>query len=148
MGEVFRFNYFDESKGIKILYTLENKLEDYPRFGVFNKDQTKFIVTSSMDILYVDIIKHLEIDLDDREHISSIQNILVGSSHFYVLANKSHARLGYYLFSVNIDEPDEESEYLISWNNKLDIGNCDMSMMPEINKETGEKTYSIVVSYK
>ena len=106
MGEVFRFNYFDERKGIKILYTLDNKLEDYPRFGVFNKDQTKFIVTSSMDILYVDTVKHIEIDLDDREHISSIQNILAGSSHFYVLANKRHARLGYYLFSVNIDEPD------------------------------------------
>ena len=137
MGEVFRYNYYEERKGIKIFYTLENKLEDYPRFGVFNADQTKFIVTSSMDILYVDTTKHLEIDLDDRENISSIQNILAGDSYFYVLANKKDARLGYYLFSVSIDEPHLDSEYLISWSNKLDIGNCDMHMMPDVVKETG-----------
>lgn len=124
--EVFAFNYMDASKDTRIVYELENTLDDYPRFGVFNADQTKFIVTSSMDILYVDMTKHLEIDLDDREEVSSIQNIITGDKHFYVLANKKEARLGYYLFSVSIDDPDEESDYLINWTNKLDIGNCDL----------------------
>lgn len=53
--EVFAFNYKNPRKETKIVYELENTLDDYPRFGVFNKDQTKFIVTSSMDILYVDM---------------------------------------------------------------------------------------------
>jgi hypothetical protein len=41
-----------------------------------------------MDILYVDIVNRREIDLDDREEISAIQNIITDSNHFYVLANK------------------------------------------------------------
>lgn len=124
--EVFAFNYKDSKKNTRIVYELENALEDYPRFGVFNIDQTKFIVTSSMDILYVDMSKKLEIDLDDREEVSRIENIITGDKYFYVLANKKESKLGYYLFSVSIDDPEEGSEYLINWSNKLDIGNCDL----------------------
>ena len=69
---VFIFNYFDDSKPISVFYELGNTLDDQPRFGVFNKDQTKFIVTSSMDILFVDTKSGKEIDLDDREEISAI----------------------------------------------------------------------------
>ena len=69
---VFIFNYYDDTKDISVYYELDNQLDDQPKFGVFNNDQTKFIVTSSMDILYVDIPKRREIDLDDREEISAI----------------------------------------------------------------------------
>lgn len=48
-----------------------------------------------------------------------------------MLANKKGGRLGYYLFDVDINDPDKDSKYLINWNNKLDIGNCDMHMMNE-----------------
>lgn len=71
-AEVFIFNYYDDTKDRSTLYKLNNTLDDQPRFGVFNKDQTKFIVTSAMDILYVDIKSGKEIDLDDREEISAI----------------------------------------------------------------------------
>ena len=70
---------------------------------MFNDDQTKFIVTSALDILYVDITTGHEIDLDEREDISAIQNIVTDHSHFYVLANKKDGRLGYYLFAIDID---------------------------------------------
>jgi hypothetical protein len=43
---------------------------------MFSIDQSKFIVTSCEDILYVDMITGLEIDLDEREEISKIENIL------------------------------------------------------------------------
>lgn len=43
---------------------------------MFNADQTKFIVNSSQDVLYVDIEKAEEIDLDEREKISLILNII------------------------------------------------------------------------
>jgi hypothetical protein len=49
---------------------------------------------------------------------------------------------------VNLDNPDEDSEYLISWTNKLDIGNCDMHLMKETDKKTKETHTNIVISYK
>jgi hypothetical protein len=131
---VFEFDYLDESKDRVCVYQLENILDDQPKFGVFNSDQTKFIVTSSMDILYVDIERNLEIDIDDQEEISAIQNIISDEKNFYILANKKESRLGYFLLSISIDNPDEPCEYLIRWSNKLDIGNCDMHLLTETDK--------------
>jgi hypothetical protein len=146
--QVFKWDYTDESKYKEVYYTFDNTLEALPKFGVFNTDQTKFIITSSEDILFVDTTKQLEIDLDHREDISSIQNIIADKNYFYCLANKKDARLGFYLFSVNMDDPNEESEYLIRWTNKLDIGNCDMHIMKETDKVTGQPSSKIVVSFK
>ena len=47
-----------------------------------------------MDILFVDITAKTEIDIDDRENISSIQNIIADEKNFYILANKKDAKLG------------------------------------------------------
>ena len=85
-----------------------------------------------------------EVDLDQREDVSCLQNIITDDEYFYVLANKKEKRLGYYLFKVNIMDPDEESEYLINWTNKLDIGDCDLFMLGA----SGKDGKSIVVSYK
>ena len=83
------------------------------------------------------------------------------------MANKKNEMLGYYLFDVNINNPIEESRYLINWNNKLNISDVDMHILEEdinedINKHVS-KSYvnatlddyeanrgeeSIVVSYK
>ena len=64
------------------------------------------------------------------------------------MANKKEQRLGYYLFNVNLDDPNQESEYLISWTNKLDIGCCDLNLMKE-KDSVGDKSHmNIVVSYK
>jgi len=91
--------------------------------------------------------KGLEIDLDDREEISSIQNIITDNHYFYVLANKKEFKLGYYLLTIDIKAPQNDADYLIHWTNKLDIGNCDLHLMQEKSK-TGETEHSIVVSYK
>jgi hypothetical protein len=48
-----------------------------------------------------------------------------------VLANKKDGKLGYYLFSIDISDPHKQSQYYINWNNKLDIGNCDLHLMKE-----------------
>ena len=79
----------------------------------------------------MDISKALEIDLDEREDVSQIRNIYASKNCFYVLANKKSRKLGYYLFTVNIEKPDENSEYLINWNNKLDINNCNLQVLDE-----------------
>ena len=141
-SECFLFDYLVESKERETLYAFENELNDQPKFGQFNRNQTKFIITSASDILYVDIKEKLEIDIDDREGIAQIQNIIADEENFYVLANKKDNKLGYFLLTVNIDQPHKESSYLIKWSNKLDIGNCDLHMM----KENGKNM--IVISYK
>lgn len=63
-----------------------------------------------------------------------------------MLSNKKDGKLGYYLFDVDIEDPNADSQYLINWNNKLDIGNCDMHMMSEI--KDGVEENAIVISYK
>jgi len=139
---LFKYNYLTEE--VITVYEIQNKLEAQPNFGIFNHNQTKFIVTSSEDILYCDMKKSLEIDLDERENISSLQNIIQDNKYFYILANKKESRLGMYLLKVNINDPDEESEYLINWTNKLDIGNCDLFML----KQTKTENPCIVISFK
>jgi len=52
-----------------------------------------------------------------------------------VLSNKKANRLGYYLFSILIENPEKATEYYINWNNKLDIANCDMQIMHEERKD-------------
>jgi hypothetical protein len=152
MDEVFKLDYLDEGKEIETLYQLQNTLSDPPNFGTFSQDQRKFIVTSNHDILYVNMDEkdpeYREIDFDDKEEIGAIRNILANETHFFVLANKKNLKLGYYLFSIEINNPHKESEYLINWNNKLDVGDVDMQIMSETNKTTGILEQFIVVSYK
>ena len=78
-----------------------------------------------------------------------IQNISVSEddSQFFVLANKKEQKLGYYLLIVRLDNPSAKSEYLIAWENKLDIGNCDVAMLVETDAN-GQRSESVVVSYK
>ena len=142
--EVFKFNYADETKWTttETLYKMENALDKQPNFAVWNDDQTKFIVTSAADMLYVDIVNKREVDIDEQEGIASIQNILYHKGRFFVLANKRDSRLGYYLLSLDADDPENGAEYLIQWSHKLDIGNCDLQILTEGDSE------SIVVSYK
>ena len=96
------------------------------------------MLTSACDILYVDMKTKKEIDFDDQEGIGGLQNIIVDDKYFYVLANKRHGRLGYYLLLINVDNPTERI-YLIQWVNKLDIGNCDMYVLTESGGEQGNR---------
>ena len=91
--------------------------------------------------------KQIEIDLDERENISAIQNIIQTPKHFYVMANKKEAKLGYYLLDIDIGDPDKDSRYLINWSNKLDVANVDMAILSEKGKD-GANEQSIVLSYK
>ena len=122
---------------------------------MFNKNQDKFIVTSTTDVLYCNLNKpDNETDLDDELQIGSIENIQYDDINFYILANKKAGKLGFYLFLVNQENPRNEVikggkvkenwRQVISWNNKLDIGNCDMSIMYEQEKIHGtEKTREV-----
>ena len=83
-------------------------LRDSPRFGVFNKDQTRGIVTSRKDMLFVDITNDKEVDIDEKEDISDVMNVVADDHYFYVLANKKKKIIGYYLFLIDIDKAHDD----------------------------------------
>jgi hypothetical protein len=64
-----------------------------------------------------------------------------------VLCNKKDGQLGYYLFSIDMNDPDAPCRYYINWDNKLDIADVGLDFMKE-KLANGEVTDSIVVSYK
>ena len=76
--------------------------------------------------------------------------------YFYILANKKKGKLGFYLYKLDFNKPysdkgKKESDYLIRWNNKLDIADADVALMEEKDKETGLSIPGmryIVCSYK
>lgn len=94
----------------------------------------------------MDIDKKEEIDLDEQEGISSIQNIVADKSTFYILANKRDYRLGIYIFSIDMNNPTEPANYLLNWANKMDIADCDLNLMTITKGKFIKK--SLVVSYK
>ena len=137
--ELSRFHYGDEGQDRETVFAYKKGLEAAPKFGVFNKDQTQFIVTSEDEIRYVDRVKTKEIDLAVQEGVAGIESVLADDLDFYILANKRDHKLGYYLFTVNQADPEgnganspsprSPEKYLINWNNKLDIGNCALHIM-------------------
>ena len=106
--DVFSIDYMDEGKDRETLYTFKSPLDDISKFGVFNHEQTCFVVTSAREVWFVNTKTKHEVDIGEREAVSDIQNISLSSKNdeFFVLANKRHNRLGYYLFQVDIADPD------------------------------------------
>jgi hypothetical protein len=104
-----------------MLYEYWEKLKDRPRYGVFNIDQTKCIVTSQNDMLFIDFESQNELDIDKKESISDVMNVAADSQHFYVLANKKDKKIGFFLFIIDFDGPNEPYKYLINWYNKTPI---------------------------
>lgn len=73
--KVFAIDIMDESFN-KTLYKYKQPLDDTPTFGVFNREQNKFIVTSPTDVRYCNIKdNNLEVDLDDELNIGGIKTI-------------------------------------------------------------------------
>ena len=64
----------------------------------------------------------IEIDLDEMEELESIQNCCCDEKYFYLMANKKERKLGYYILRIDINKPGDV-DYLMQWDNKLDIGN-------------------------
>ena len=93
----------------------------------------------------MDINKGLEVDIDDNEEIANITNILYGDNKFYLMCNRRFGKIGYFLFSIDCEDPEADGEYFINWSNKLDIADCDMALMT--NNITRKKS-DVVVSYK
>lgn len=113
--ELFSLHYNDPNAKRKTKYRFKNHLNDKPHFGIFDLDQRKFIITSDEDALYVDMEQQQEIDLDEKEKISMIQNIVADRQTFYVLANRRKGKLGFYIFTIDMSDPNKPVDYLLNW---------------------------------
>jgi hypothetical protein len=74
-----------------------------------------------------------EIDLDDLEGIGKIQSVICVDGFFYILSNKKQGRLGLFLMKIHEKDPyttnNHHKSYLLSWKNRLEISDADLSMM-------------------
>jgi hypothetical protein len=64
IDEIFSLDFTNPNKGKTLLYKLQNGLDNDPLFGVFSLDQTKCLIATSEDCLYVNIETQEEVDLD------------------------------------------------------------------------------------
>ena len=129
----------------RVLKNFGNMMKDPPSYGTFSVDQTKAIIASANDALYVDIDTGFELDIDEKENIGDILNTYADAKKFYVITNKKDNVLGYYVFIIDTTKPNAEYEYIIKWTNKLSISGVDLSMMRCKNTN---KAHRLVVSFK
>jgi hypothetical protein len=101
--QIMSFNY--ETGESSSLYVFQNYLNSQPVYCVFNKGQDKVVIATFYDVLYVDIKKDLEVDIDNLYHVGDIRSIVNFENKFYVLANKQERLLGYYLLEIDEKTP-------------------------------------------
>ena len=100
-------------------------------------------MASKNDVLWlrIDREKPMEIDIDKRYDLQDIKCVMAFEDKFYVLANKHHRCLGYYLLDMDaeLDQNLHKCNFVIKWVNKLDIGDAGLDMM---KIEEGNKVIS------
>jgi hypothetical protein len=115
----------------KDFYKFDKPLQSVPIFGDMDPEQTKAIAGSNDEVYYVDIKKKEEYDFSKQEKVKSISCVAFNNNNFYVVCNSKNEKLGLYLFIIDTLQPEKECEYLLHWQNKLNIGNCDCYFMME-----------------
>ena len=122
---MMKFNY--KSNELAQLYKFENQIGRQPDYVVFDEFQDTAIIASTDDVLWVNVTKKIEIDVDEKFQLGDIKSILYRNSKYYVLANKYQRKLGYFL--LELDQNLEEMEmprYVIKWENKLEIDDASL----------------------
>ena len=61
------------------------------------------------------------------------------------MCNKRFGKLGQFLFYIDCNSPEKDAKYFIHWSNKLDVADCDMSLVQDL--KTGEDV-NMIVSFK
>jgi hypothetical protein len=83
----------------------------------------------------INIEKNISIDVDDLFGVDDFKALLYDEGFFYLIANKRNSKLGFYLLKICEKEPFTDNSYkygckerffLISWENKLDIGDVNI----------------------
>ena len=145
---IFKINLKKGKRMIpSVIHKIKNKFDTHPKFCQFNKSQDTCIIATNTDALHINLKTKEEVDLDEDCAIGSIQNCSCDDVNFYLMANKKDKLLGYYFVRIGVKDPINSQGFLIQWNNKLDIRDCDVSMFYE-TLECGNKHNYVVLSFK
>jgi hypothetical protein len=99
--------------------------------------------------MYIDINSKVQIDIDDYFGVHDFKSLLYDEGYFYLIANKRNNKLGFYLLKISETEPLGKKVYnmhefkdkifLISWENKLDIGDVNIFVREDLQWDDHEK---------
>lgn len=90
--------------------------------------------------------------MDQLHQLDSFRAVCTNEEKFFILANKMDGKLGFFLLQLDIEK--REPIHLIRWNSKLDIADCDMYCMTDVDgeeyvvvafKTIGINTYNVFV---
>jgi len=95
-----------------------------------NKEQTISIIASPDDGIYYNHETGAYIDLDTKFNVKCIKEMVYDEEEgcFYMLTNKYKEKLGLYLVKFDEQDPDIFT-FVLKYENKLDIGNADVSIV-------------------
>jgi hypothetical protein len=133
---VIKLNYNDNT--IDTIHEFENPLLRQPEFFQMNSKQDVMVISSQEDGIYKDIKNGKEIDLDEKFNIGIIKEIIHDEEDhcFYLVANKFDEKLGFFIVRMDERDPLNDFKFLTKYKNKLDIGDCKLSVMR--SRETGQ----------
>jgi|DEB0MinimDraft_12_1074336.scaffolds.fasta_scaffold59031_2 protease II len=124
-------------------------------FVSFNTNQKSVVVSSQLDVLFVNLRKDIEVDVDNNTRLGDIKCIIHIQDKFYILANKHQKQVGCYLIEIDENEPEAKEQYLLNWKNKLIIGDaqfeaivnadsCGSNHLIMCFKSSSRNTYNII----
>ena len=113
---IFELNFSVEPAEAKPIYTMNQMCNLQPSFFQSDPSQTKFVLASQTDGLWIDMPNKKEIDLDDKYEIMDIRFLLYDEEEkvFYVLCNRKAGVIGFFLLQFSQDDPGK-FRYLTMW---------------------------------
>ena len=113
-----------------------------------NHKQDVMVISSQEDGIYKDMRNGTEIDLDEKFNIGIIKEIIHDDEDecFYLVANKYDEKLGFFIVRMSDSDPIGDFKFLTKYKNKLDIGDCKLSVMR--SGEGQNRLKELVISYK
>ena len=90
------------------------------------------MIASFYDVIWINLETRKEIDIDDTFGIGDIRSIKFNDESFFILANKSDRKLGYYLiqmYSQNPQDKQKQPKYIIGRKSYYDTGDANIHFM-------------------
>jgi 2C-methyl-D-erythritol 2,4-cyclodiphosphate synthase len=136
---IIKFDYTKEFDNVEVLANFKNELADQPDHIVFDETQSYVLIASCSDTLWIALDgEKEEIDIDETFNLNEMKCVAYHNKKFYLLANKSFKKLGYFLLELDIDlrildkKPEmytEKHRFIIKWLNKLNIADASLEIM-------------------
>lgn len=132
---------------ITTIFTFTHPLKRQPLYFVPNFDQSIYIIASPEDGFHIDLKKKSGVETNISKHfeVDAIKEVIYDQeeNNYYILANKFEEKLGFFILRLGEKDP-TNSQFLIKWKNKLDIGDPNIYVLR--NEQKGLK--ELIVSYK